>query len=166
MKIFDIVGDKVVINENVLLVPWIKAVKDKYKDYLNALSYCHYRTATDSVYSNLPTEEKERRIQEEFPGDYFVTDKEIADCVNNLLEVRVKYNTIIRNWLATKTMVDKLSDYLMTTEIDDSKEDGNIIYILRIIKDINHTISNFRELEKVMKEETNSRGNSQLGYDQ
>ena len=58
-EIFDIVSGKIVVNENVLLIPELKAVHDKYKDPIPALSFLHYKYSPKGPYCNTPEADKD-----------------------------------------------------------------------------------------------------------
>lgn len=165
-KIFDIVSNKVVVNENVLLIPWLKAIKDKYSDYMNALSYCHYFTDPHSPYYTYEETVRQEKLLQDYPGDYKVTDKEITDALNELYNIRIKYNTIVRHWESCKNLLDKFSDYADSVILDDSKE-GNMAHAQRILDKLDKNMENFRKATKAMEEEVNKkRGSQNTGYDE
>lgn len=165
-KIFDIENERVVINENCLLIPELSVIAEAYGGDINPFCYVHYMTDLNSPYYYSDKDFQSELVYKSFPGNYKPTDKIICDAVNFLYDYRVKRNTIIRLWEAGKAMVDKLADYLLTTEIDDSRESGNITNILRTIEKIDKTIANFTKLEKAkLEQEAATRGNQELGYD-
>lgn len=165
-QIFDIENGKVIINTNCLLIPQFKLIHDTYDGDINAFSYIHFMTDLSSPYYNDDKALQSDIVYKEFPGNYKPTDKIICDAYNLLYNYRVKENVIIRHWEAGRAMVNKLSDYMYTTRLDDSKDTGNITNILRMIDKISNTIKNFRALEKAKNEEqAKLRGDEEIAYD-
>lgn len=71
---------------------------------------------------------------------------------------------IKRFYDAQKEMLDKLSTYLITSEIEHGR-DGNISNILTIFKDTDKIIGGFKKAESSHKEELIGRGGMTMGYD-
>ena len=82
MNLFDIKNNQVIVNENVLLIPEIKAVYEKYG--LNALAFVHYITYTASPYMNIPEENRSEVIYKDFPGNYSAEYYEIVTCIEKI----------------------------------------------------------------------------------
>lgn len=165
-NIFDIVNSKVVINENVLLIPWLKAIEEKYDNVIHALCYCHYFTFVNGPYYTYPEDVRQDKLLKDFPGDYKITDKEICDAINNLHDIRVKYNTVIRYWDSCKILLEKLSDYNQTVILDDGKE-GNMTHVQRNMDKLGQNIKSYTSATKIMEEEqSKARGQTKRGYDQ
>ena len=164
--IFVIENDVVTVNTNVLQIPELNAVYRKYGDTM-ALSYCHFMTDPYSPYYNTDKTVQSDDVYKAFPGDYKVTDKVVCDAYNFLYDYRVKRNVTIRLHEAAGVMIDKISNYLYTAEIDDSKDGGNIAHISRIINTLDKAIKNYISLTKARDEEIKKIvGSKQLGYDQ
>ena len=162
-RIFEIDNFQVVINQDILLIPWLKAVHDKYKDNIQALSYCKYMAEPTGVYSDFDEVTKEEKIYQDFPGDYKVTDKEICEAIAKLKECYM--STTVAYFEANKAMVHKLTAYLLATEIDDSKE-GNMAHIRGLLKECKNTIKDFNAAEKEIQEEIRTVGDKEIAYDQ
>lgn len=162
--IFDIVNDQVVINENVLLIPCLKKIKDKYEDYIPALTYVYYMTSPSSPYKNIPELEKSEKIHSEYPGDYSPLDKEITEALSWLEE---KYLTPTRRfYLSNKAALEKLGQYLDSVILDDSKETGNIGHVLRMVEKCGKVMEEFKKLEKQNDEEARkTRTKTKIAYD-
>ena len=164
MTIFEIRNSKVVVNENVLLIPVLKAVHDKYKNYIQALTYCHYMTHPSSPYRNEDQDLQSDLVYAEYPGDYKPVDKEICKAVEWL---QLRYLTTTRKfYLANKKLVEKLAAYAETVILDDSKDTGNITHSLRLVEKCGKIIDEFKKLEnRHDDEQRKSRTNSKIAYD-
>lgn len=161
--IFEIVNGKVVINENVLLIPSLKRVKDKYKQPIQALTYLYYMTYPNSPYRNIPEIDKSDKIVKDFPGDYSPLDIEITEALSWLEE---HYLTPTRRfYLSNKVAIEKLGQYLEAVILDDSKETGNISHVLRMVEKCGKVIEEFKKLEKQHDEEMKKRTNTRIAYD-
>lgn len=162
--IFEIVNKNVVVNENVLLVPCLKRVYEKYKDPIQALSYLYFMTYPNSPYRNVPEIDKSDRISKEYPGDYSPLDKEITEALSWLEE---HYTSPTRRfYLSNKTAIEKLGQYLDGVILDDSKETGNITHVLRMVEKCGKVIEEFKKLEKQHDEEMRkTRTNTKIAYD-
>lgn len=164
MDIFEIRDGKVVINENVLLIPRLKAVHEAYEDNIQALSYCHFMTHPASPYRNDDEEFQSELIYKEFPGTYKPVDKVICQAIE-WLEAR-NLTTTRKFYIANKKLVEKLSAYAETVILDDSKDTGNIAHAMRLIEKCGKIIDEFRKLEKRHDEDMRkSRTNAKIAYD-
>lgn len=164
-RIFDIQDKTVLINENVLLIPELKALVDKYEQPVLALAYCYYMTSPSSPYSEYEEDLKEEMLLADYKGDYNKTDLEIANAINKLTEMYK--TTVVNYYLSIKKLVDKLATYASTVLVDDSKETGNIQHVLKMVKECGAVITQFKKLEKEKDEELlKTRGNRKLAYDQ
>lgn len=162
-RIFTIENHQVVISPDILLIPWLKVIHDKYKEPIKALSYCKYMAEPRGIYTEFEEDVRKERIMQDFPGDYNSTDKEICIAVEKLKDSYM--TTTIAYFEANKKMIQKLTAYLIATEIDDSKE-GNLAHIRGLLKECKNTIRDFKAAEKEVEEELNTRGGKELAYDQ
>ena len=165
-RIFDIVSTKVVINENILLIPWLKVIKETYKEYINAFCYIHYYTDPTGAYYVYEEDIRKEKLLKDFPGDYKPTDKIIANAIKELYDRRVLNNTIIRHWSSCKSLLDKFSAYADSVILDDTK-DGNMAHAQRILDKIEKNMKMFISATKLMEEEqAKTRGNRKRAYDE
>lgn len=167
-EIFDIENGHVVINHNCLVIPQLKAVKDKYTNSIPAFNFLHYLYSQKGPYCNVPEEDKEEILLQDFPGEYTLEDSE-------MIEAREKLESLImtstyRYYLDQKYSLEKLGKWSRQTPIT-SGRDGNITAMISQIKSVGKTILEFKQLEKVAEQEINeskarARGNKRIAYDQ
>lgn len=166
--IFDIEKNKVIINANCLLIPELKAVYEKYKNPIPAFSYLYYRYSPKSAYINVPEEEKDDIIMEDFPGEYTLEDDVM---INASKKLKTLYITpTYQYYLDNKMLLEKLGKFARDANITTGR-DGNIGAFISQVRNVGKTISEFKILEKVVLQElseTNNkiRGNKKLAYDQ
>lgn len=166
MKIFDIVDGKVVINENVLLIPQLKALVDKYEDPIAALSYCHFLTHPESPYHNLEDEKKKDILSTDMGGDFGLDDEEIELAILKLEEL---YETPIKGYYEGQKnamyVMGKVLKNLTEASITMGGKDSNMEGIFRMQKEAGKVMESFLKLEKLWKEETQVklRGNAERG---
>ena len=164
---FDIVAGKVVINTNCLLIPELKAVVNAYEDPIPALCFLHFYYDLESPYANHPEEERQEFVQNDFPGDYTMEDPEMIAAMKKL---EVLYMTpTYRYYLDNKILMEKLGAFGRTTGITAGR-DGNLSAFTMQLKGVGKTIMEFKQLEKVVKDELHeaqgrARGDKKLAYD-
>lgn len=164
-KIFEIENGKVVINENILLIPYLKAIVDKYEDYINALSFVKFYTDISGPYSDFDEEAKRLKLVEDFPGDYKPTDLEMCVAMERLEEVWRKEPTL-HFFHACRTAIRKMANYMENVQITDDKENKNVGDVQKTLDKCLTTIRNFRNTEKLIEEEVlKTRGNKEISYD-
>lgn len=130
MRLFDILGGKVVIHENALAIPSFKRVWDKDKSdkqhATNVLSYIVFKNKWDSPYVlSLNSEELELSLKEEFFGDQHYelsSDEKLAEetfkslqntrTLKMLESIRQKLDTF------TKYYMDSLEEELDEKKIE------------------------------------------------
>jgi len=164
MKLFEIKNKVVVINENVLLIPEFKALMDKYENPLPALCFVYYSTDPHSPYLNEPEQTRDAAIYKDFPGEYRLVDSELEEAVR---KATTFYESATERFFrANQTAIDKMSIYLETTQIDDSKETGNITHFRGLMEKCGKIIDEFEKLKKKREEELKkARGKGRTGYD-
>jgi hypothetical protein len=167
-EIFDIANGKVVVNENVLLIPELKAVHDEYKDPIPALSFLHYRYHPKGPYCNTPDEDKEEILILDFPGEYTTEDPVMIAAMTKMESFMV--SPTYRYYLDNKILLEKLGKFGRTTAIAAGR-DGNINALLSQIKSTGKTITEFKLLEKTVQQELDEhksrvRGEKRKAYDQ
>lgn len=165
IDILTIENDKIVPDINCKSIPELKAVIEEYKDSTNALLFIYHMTSPFSSYINVPEEDKEEILLEDFPGDYGVEDEEIGNAINKLKKL---YLTPTRRFfLNSKTTLERMGEYMSTAEITTGR-DGNASVIASHLRNVGKTIKEFKELEKIYEEETQSgvRGGYSISYDE
>lgn len=167
-KIFDIENGKIIVNENCLLIPELKAVCDAYKNPIPALSFLHYMFDKKGPYCNAPEEDKEEILLSDFPGEYTLEDDVMINALARLSELHVTPS--YRYYLDNKSLLEKIGKHIREASITDGSE-GNFKELSNNLKFVGNTITQFKTLEKTIMlelEEGSSRtiGNKQLGYDQ
>lgn len=165
---FDIVNGNVVINHNCLSIPELKAVHDAYEDPIPAFNFLFYRFDPESPYANMPEEDKDDIIINDFPGDYTLEDEEIIAAIKKLEMLNT--TPTYRYYLDNKILLEKLGNFARTSPIT-SGRDGNISALTAQIKSVGKTIMEFKQLEKVVLAELDetkgrARGGKKLAYDQ
>ena len=163
VKIFDIKDRKVVINPEILLIPELKAVVERYEDPIQPLGFLYFLLSPESPYAHIPEEEKESFLKKEYYGQYSTQDKEMIDARSKLEELW--FSPTIRYFKKVKKGLEKLGDYLENTEITEGR-DGNLAQFRQAIKDAGSLIHQFKQLEKAVEEETlRMKGNAKRAYD-
>lgn len=165
VEIFDMQDDRVIINPNCLLIPEFKAVVDKYKDPVAALSYVHFMTHPMSPYNDVPEEEKQQIISDDVKGEFGLEDEEIEAA---LKKAELLYTTPMRRFFyKSKKGLETLGDYLGDTKITEGLH-GNFASFQMAYTRIGKIIQEFKQLEKMYNEEQGSqnRGGAESAYDE
>jgi len=151
IKIFEIDAGGIKPHENCYIVPELKAVIDEYEDPIPALSFLYGMKDPSSPYINVPEEEKEEAIWNDYPGDYTSEDDVI---INALAKLDKLYETpVIRFFKNCKISLDKLGTYLATTAITDGR-DGNLAAYSVAQTRMGKTMEDFQKIEKQVEKET------------
>ncbi len=162
VELFEITQKGVEMNLSMLVIPEFKKVRETYEKYMEAFSYIAFMTDTTSrnPYGNLEPEARQEILLRDFPGDYKVTDKVIADA---LLKAELLNDTVMNKYYRqVRTLVTKVGNWAETAVIDDSK-DGNMALVLRTIKEVGAVFKDFNEAEKLKLEEDAKRKGKPLG---
>jgi len=163
IRIFEAVDGKLVITDQCLRIPQLKAVYDSQKDPIPAFNYIDWMTAPDSPYSRLPEEEKLQMISEDAGGDFEVDDELITAAIDKLNALYVTPTK--RYYEAVKKSLDITSEQLSNiTQITYGK-DGNAEMIDKMQMNAGKKIEAFKKLEKITEEEIKVvlRGKAQSG---
>src|SRR6478609_9835003 len=132
MRIFEVVDGKVVINDNVLLMPELKALHDAYEDPIPALTFVHWMTYPDSPYHNLSQEQKINAISDDVGGDFGLEDEVIEAA---LVKLRWLYETAVQEYYEGQKnamhMMGRMLKNLTENSIQAGK-DGNMSEIFRM----------------------------------
>lgn len=167
-EILDIENGKVVVNINVLTIPELRAVHDQYTDPIPALSFLRFRYQPKGPYCNVPEDEKEDVILQDCPGEYTLEDEVMIKAMEKMASF-MKTPTY-RYYLDQKLLLEKLGKFAREQPIT-SGRDGNVNSMISQIKSVGKTISEFKQLEKVVQQELDEhnarvRGNKRKAYDQ
>lgn len=167
-KFFDIVNKQVVINHNCLSIPELKAIHDKYEDPIPIFNFLFYKFDPESPYANIEEEVKDDVLIVDFPGNYTLEDEEIINAISKLeiLYVTPSY----RYYLDNKLLMEKLGTFARLSPVT-SGRDGNFTALQTQLKSVGKTITEFKQLEKVILIELaegkgRTRGDKKKAYDQ
>lgn len=163
IRIFEVVDGKLIINDQCLRIPELKAVVEKYKDPTAALSYVDHMTAPDSAYMNLSEEEKQEVISEDVGGDFGLEDEEILKAIDKLNKL---YETpTMRYYEAIRKSLDITSAQLSAVTQLTYGKDGNAEIIDKMQMNAGKKIEAFKKLEKIKDDEIKValRGKAQSG---
>lgn len=167
-EFFDIQNGKVVLNHNTLSIPEFKAIVDTYDDPIPAFNFLHYKYHPKSAYHNIPEDEKEDVLLHDFPGEYTLEDPEMIAAMEKIESLSI--TPTYRYYLDNKLLMEKLGKFGRTASITTGR-DGNLSALIAQLKGTGKTITEFKQLEKVVKDEINemggkNRGNKKSAYDQ
>ncbi len=167
-EILDIENGVVVVNVNVLLIPELKAVHDAYANPIPALGFLKFRFDPKGPYCNTPEEDKDEIILADIPGEYTLEDEVMVKAIEKM-ETFIMSPTY-RYYLDQKILLEKLGKFARTSPIT-SGRDGNVTAMISQIKSVGKTISEFKQLEKVVQQELDEhkskvRGAKKKAYDQ
>ena len=167
-KIFDINNGQVVINHNCLSMPELKAIHDSYEDPIPAFNFLHYKYDVESPYSNIPEDDKDDILINDFPGEYTLEDEVMVEAMKKLEELYI--TPTYRYYLDNKILMEKLGVFARTASVTTGR-DGNIAALQAQVKSVGKTILEFKQLEKIAMQEIEetkgrARGGKKLAYDQ
>lgn len=166
-SIITIKDGKVIPNENVLGIPELKKVWDKFEEPDKSLifQYLHHLYQDNSPYYNLAEDEREERVRKDFQGNYKPNfDKDIIKAKEKMSEL---------TWSPIKDMLEGLkinlrniSTYLKTAEVDAGR-DGNLSQLTSLHKSAKDLIKNYKATEQeFMLESAKNRGNTMKAIDE
>ncbi len=168
IEIFDIENGNVVINHNCLSIPELRAVNDYYKNPIPAFNFLHYLFYPKGPYANIPEDEKEELIQEDFPGEYTTEDDVMIDAMEKMK--KFYHTATYQYYLDNKQLLERTGKFAKTAPITTGR-DGNLTALLSQLKSVGKTILEFKQLEKTVMQELaeakgSIRGGKALAYDQ
>lgn len=167
-KIFEIDGDKLIINEEILSIPELSILLQKYpKDYINIFKYIYHLTKLDGAYSEFAEEEREEILKKDYGKNIKMND---ADIVNAIQKVKKLYNSmqLYRAITSAKRVLDNLILSSQAQEISFGKE-GNYANLFNFATNIEKSMESLNNLEKMYIElikQVRIKGNKKLSYDQ
>lgn len=163
VKIFDISEGNIVINENCLLIPELRLIMDTYENPIPVLGYVHFLADPKSPYANLPDDQREETILNDYDGDYTPDDEPVYKAVEKIKRL---YETPSMRLLEdAKFGLKRLGEYIRKTEITDGKEGSGNNYRQSLLS-ITKINREYRMLEKDVEEELRVRGQNNVGYDE
>lgn len=167
-EIFDIQNSVIVVNTNCMLVPELKAVVEAYADPIPSLSFLHYRFDPRGPYCNVPEEDKDDVLLQDFPGDYTLEDEVMINAIEKLKSLTL--SPTYRYYLDNKILMEKLGKFGREAPITTGR-DGNLTALANQLKFVGKTINEFKQLEKVVQQELDEhkarvRGERRKAYDQ
>lgn len=169
-KIFDLVGDTIIPKEDCLLMHPIVAVKDEYPDdYLKIIAFLHYMNGMnpdDNPYAEVPLTKRAEIILFNLKLNIDPESQVIKDALQCVEEI---YSTpFYRAYKGYLAMYDRISDKMLTTELDLSK-DGNAAVVKGFFKDYEAIRKSFKIAFKDFQEEQGqekARGGAELAEDE
>lgn len=164
MKIFDISKGTVVINENVLTIPFLSKLVERFPDSkLKVLSYIHFSTFIDSdnPYGNMDESTRQARLKRDFPTVPH-DDPDIKVAIGRIEEM---YETPAdRLRAATQNSVDILAKNMITMAnnavLGDVKDFKSAVDVIRTAGDMAEALKQVTETAKTQK------SNIKIAYDQ
>jgi hypothetical protein len=164
MKLFDISKGTVVINENVLTIPFISKIVERFPDSkLKVLSYIHFSTFIDSdnPYGNMEKSTREARLRRDFP----TVPHDDPDVKSAIARIEEMYETPAdRLRVATQQAVDILAKNMITmatnAALGDVKEFKGAVDVIRTAGDMAEALKQVTETAKTQK------SNIKIAYDQ
>lgn len=165
-RIFDIENKQVIINENILTIPELKAVYEEYEDPIPAFLYLYHMTDPEGAYNQLDEMEKEDAILYDFPGSYTSEDEVIIKALEKLKLLNT--SETYRYYQSNKELLDKLSRYAREVDVTDGKN-GNLAELISLVKSTGKTIQEYNILKKETEKEVKKlrmRGNGFGAYDE
>lgn len=166
--LFDIEDNHVVLNHTCLSIPELKAIVDKYEDPIPAFNFLHFLFAPKGAYCNVPEEDKESILLDDFPGEYTLEDEVMIAAIEKLSSLLV--SPTYRFYLDNKILLEKLGKFAREQPITAGR-DGNFAGMQSLIKAVGKTTQEFKQLEKIVQQEldenkTRVRGDKRKAYDQ
>lgn len=169
-KIFDIENNVLIINENILSIPELKAVYDNYEDkdtMMNAFHFIRHMCDPYGAYNNMSEEEREETLTYDFVGDYSPEDDVIIAAIAKLKKLYMSPQ--YQFYLDSKQLLYTTGEWARTASVRDTDKNGNLSQILGHLKSVGKTITEFSILEKQAEKELQKmkmRGNRAVAYDE
>lgn len=165
-KIITIKDGKVVPDENVLGIPELKTIYDKFPEERNLIfQYLYHLYEPSSPYQNLAEDVREERVRKDFQGKYKPNfDKDIIKAKDKMMELT--WNPITELLDGLRINIRNISTYLKTAEVDAGR-DGNLSQLTSLHKSAKDLIKNYKATEQEFVLETQkNRGNSKTALDE
>jgi len=169
IRLFDIDNGRVLPTEHCLTLRDLAMVKDCYPDdYHNVYAYLFYMTCPnpdDNPFFDVQEHEKEELILSQLSDSFNTEDQVIIDALK--LCTKLYETPTLRAYLGIKAMVDRLGEYMGSTEVTHGR-DGNINSVVNMATKFEQIRISFKGTYKDLMEEQKSqvRGGSNMAYDQ
>lgn len=165
-KIITIKNGKVVPDENVLGIPCLRKLYDKFKEEDRNLlfQYLHH-LYEESPYQNIPEDEREERVAKDFKGNFKPNfDKDIIEAKEFMADMT--YSPVKDMLEALRINIRNISTFLKTVEIEAGR-DGNLSQLTSYHKSVKDILKNYKATEQEFLSETQkNRGNSKTAIDE
>jgi len=166
-KLITIKEGKVVPDENILTIPELKVLYNKFEgEERNLLfTYLHHLYEPTSPYQRIPENEREERIRKDFRGTFKPNhDKDILKAKEKLEELT--WSPIKDLLEGAKINLKNIATFLKTAEVDAGR-DGNLTQLTSLHKSLKELSRNFKATEQeFMLEVQKNRGNSKEAIDE
>ena len=168
IRLFDVQNNTIVPSEHCYALKSLKNVIDEYPDdYMDIFLYLFYMTCPNpelNPFFEVPEYEKEELITNQLKLEVSLDDDVIVDALDFCAKL---YETpTLRGYKGIKGALDRLADYMNTTDITAGR-DGNINSIIAAAAKFDSIRASFKGAYKDLMEEQKStvRGGGQLAYD-
>lgn len=166
-KIVTIKDGKVVADINVLTIPELKVLYEKFEGEDRDLLFqgLYHLFDIDSPYQNLPEDEREDIVWGDFKGKFKPKfDKDIIAAKDKLH--KLSWNSAKDLLEGLKINVKNISMFLKTVEVNAGK-DGNLTQLISAQKAVKDMIKNLNATEQeYLKENAKNRGNYKKAIDE
>lgn len=146
-QILNLQNNRIVLNENILAIPELKKVYDKFEEPNRSLVFCylHFLYDANSPYLNLPEIEREEKVKTQFRGNYKPNfDKDIIKAKEILAELN--YSPVREMLEGLKINIHKISQFLKTAEVETGR-DGSLGEMIRLQKEAQAMLKNYKAVE-------------------
>ena len=165
---FSLKDKKVVLNTNVLLIPELKAVVDKYPDnYINVLSFVNFMTnpnKDENPFLEFREEDKVERLKKTFPGDYTektpVVKAAIARMVEDFIDLPED-----RLYTSAKMAAEQVEKFLSTLVVNTISDTKVVMDVLLKMDKVTESLGKTRAARNLARSSSSVRGGKPLGYE-
>jgi len=169
VRLFDIQNNVVVPTEHCYTLSTLKKIMDDHPDdYLKIYQYIFYMTCPNpdiNPFFNISEVDKEEVILKEIEADFSTDDTNISAALKFCSDM---YETpTMRAYNGIKQMLDRLANYMATTNITDGR-DGNLTALTNTAAKFQQIREAYKGAYKDLQDEQKSqvRGGQGLAYDQ
>ena len=161
-SIFEVEGNTLSFNIALLAIPEFKELMAKTSEQNAFLSLWAFY-APDSPYFQYEELERPAKIKEDYPGSFYnLFEYNVAREKAELMYTSTPKKLLI----GAKAAVEKLAEYLATTEIEHGR-DGNVSAVVQALKTIPLIINAYSVAEQAYKQELErARGHVRQGVDE
>ena len=170
IRLFDIQNGKVIPSEHCYTLQTFKNIIDVYpEEHMSVFTYLFYMTCPNpdlNPFFDVPESDKEELILREIDAVNFSLDDD--EVIEGMKLCKKLYETpAYRAYMGMKSMVDRLAQYMETTEIEHGR-DGNITALINAAAKFDQIRQSFKATYRDLQEEQQStvRGGQNLSYDQ